>query len=179
MLAALFQGPIIRLVPVGMILLAIQRQVFVEATVVDVKLQIVLAFAAAAGAAGGSERGAIAGFTVGLMYDLIEGTPIGSTALAMTIAGVVAGLLALIAADPQWWLASIFVLLGAAAGEAMVPTVRLFTGEENPWPPEMAKVVVVVALAAAVLSPLFVPLARWCLRMRRSEWVAPAEQGAV
>ncbi|MEL6891607.1 MAG: hypothetical protein AAFP84_08430 [Actinomycetota bacterium] len=175
MFAALVQGPLIRLVPVGMIVLAIQRAVFVEHTVADVKLQIVLAFAAAAGAAGGSERGAIAGFTLGVMYDLIEGTALGLTAIPMLVAGVLAGLLALVAADPQWWLAALFVLLGAAAGEAMVPVVRLFIGEDDPWPPDMATVVPVVAVSSALLSPLFVPIARWCLRMKRPEWVAPAD----
>lgn len=179
MFAAFVQGPVIRLVPVGMILIAIQRAVFVEHTVLDVKVQLVLAFVAAAGAAGGSERGAIAGFTLGTMFDLIEGTPVGSTALPMLVAGVVAGLLALVVADPQWWLAAIFVALGAAAGEAMMPVVRLFIGESDPWPPDMATVVPVVALSSALLSPLLVPIARWCLRIKRAAWVAPEEAPSV
>ncbi len=179
MFAAFVQGPIIRLIPVGMILLAIQRAVFVEHTVLDVKLQLVLAFATAAGAAGGSERGALAGFVLGTMFDLIEGTPIGSTAIPMMVAGVVSGLLALVAADPQWWLSALFVMLGAAAGEAMMPVVRLFIGEDDPWPPDMATVVPVVAITSGLLSPLFVPLARWCLRMKRAEWVAPNETPTV
>ncbi len=49
------------------------------------------------------------GFVFGIMFDLAEGTPLGSTAIAMTVAGAVAGLLALIAADPQWWLGALFV----------------------------------------------------------------------
>ncbi len=179
MFAAFVQGPIIRLVPVGMILLAIQRAVFVEHTVADVKLQLVLAFAATCGAAGGSERGAIAGFTLGTMFDLLEGTPIGSTTIPMRTAGVVAGLLALVAADPQWWLSAIFVLLGAAAGEAMMPVVRLFIGEDDPWPADMATVVPVVAVSSALIAPLLLPIARWCLRIKRSEWVAPAEAPPV
>ena len=178
MFAAFVQSSIIRLVPVGMVILAIQRALFVEHTVLDVKLQLVLAFVAACGVAGGSERGAIAGFTLGTLFDLIEGTPVGSTTIPMLVAGVVAGLLALITADPQWWLSAIFAAIGAAAGEAMMPVVRLFIGEQNPWPPDMATVIPVVAVSSAILSPLFVPLARWCLRMRRAEWVAPAETAA-
>ncbi len=173
MLAALWQGPIIRLIPVGMILLALQRSIFVEVTVVGVILQVVLAFAAAAGAAGGSERGAIAGFVVGVMYDLVEGLPVGSTAIPMTIAGVVAGLLALIVADPQWWLSMIFTTLGAATGEIMVPVTRLFTGVSEPFEPRLRLVVPVVAIAAGLMSPVLVPLARWCFRIKRAEWVAP------
>ena len=179
MLAALIQGPIIRLVPVGMIVLALQRTIFVELRVDGVIVQVLMALAAAAGAAGGSERGALAGFVFGIMYDLVEGTPLGSTAIAMTIAGIVAGLLPLITSDPQWWLLAVFTALGAAAGEAAVPVVRLFIGEEEPFPPDMAKVVSIVAAAAFVLSPLFVPLARWCLRIKRAEWKAPAEETPV
>ncbi len=118
MLAALWQSQFIRLVPVGMVLLAIQRSLFVELTVAGVIIQIVLVMAAACGAAGGSERGAISGFILGVMYDLAEGLPIGSTAIPMVLAGACAGLLALIVADPQWWLTMVFTALGAAIGEA-------------------------------------------------------------
>lgn len=173
MLAAFVQGPLIRIIPVGIILLALQRTLFVELTVDGVIIQVTLAFAAAAGAAGGSERGAVAGFVVGVMYDLVEGTPLGSMAIAMTVAGVVAGLLALVAADPQWWLAAIFTGLGAAAGEVMVPLVRLFIGETDPFDPRLAVVVPTVAIAAMVMSPVFVPLARWCLRIKPAEWKDP------
>ncbi len=179
MLAAIVRSSLIRLVPVGMVMLALQRTVFAEIEVSGVIVQVVLALAAAAGAAGGSERGAMAGFTLGVMFDLVEGTPIGSTAIAFTLAGVVAGLLALIAADPQWWLSAIFVGLGAAVGEAMLPVVRIFIGEEDPWPPQMVKVVAIVTVAATVLSPLLVPLGRWCLRIRGPEWKAPADLPSV
>lgn len=178
MLAALVQSSLIRLVPVGMILLALQRTIFVDIQVGGVNVQVVLAFVAAAGAVGGSERGAVAGFTLGMMYDLVEGTPLGSTAIAFTVAGVVSGLLALVTADPQWWLSALAAGVGAAAGEAMVPTVRVFIGEENPWPADMATVVPIVAIASAMLSPLFVPIARWCLRLRGPEWIAPTEEPA-
>ena len=175
MLAAIVRSSLIRLIPVGMVVLALQRTVFAEIQISGVIVQVVLALAAAAGAAGGSERGAVAGFTLGIMYDLVEGTPVGSTAIAFTLAGAVAGLLALIAADPQWWLSAIFVGLGAAVGEAMIPVVRIFIGEQDPWPSEMMKVVVIVTISSMALSPLLVPLGRWCLRIRGPEWKAPAE----
>lgn len=175
MLAALYQSSLIRIVPVGMIVIALQRTLFVDIQIGGVIVQLVLALVAAAGAVGGSERGAITGCTLGMMFDLVEGTPLGSTAIAFTLAGVIAGLLALIAADPQWWLLAIFIFFGAAAGEALLPVVRLFIGERNPWPPDMATVVPVVAVSAVVVSPIFVPVARWCLRVRGSEWTAPAQ----
>ena len=116
MLAALVQGPLLRIIPVGLILLAVQRTVFVDYKVAGVVIEIMMIASAAAGVAGGSERGALFGFVLGIMFDLAEGTPLGSTAIAMTVAGAVAGLLALIAADPQWWLGALFVALGTAAG---------------------------------------------------------------
>jgi len=96
----------------------------------------------------------------------------------MTIAGVVGGLLALIAADPHWWLAAIFTGLGAAAGALTIPVVRVFIGEPEPFQDELFVVVPIVAVSAAVMSPLLVPLARWSLRLRRPEWTQPVKEPA-
>lgn len=175
MFASFVQGPLVRVIPVGLVLLALQRTIFVEAQINGVIIQIVMAMAAAAGVAGGSERGAIVGFTLGVMFDLAEGTPLGSTATAMTIAGAVGGLLALIAADPHWWLEAIFTALGTAVGVMMIPVIRSFIGEPAPFQGELGGVVAVIAAAAAVMSPLLVPLGRWCLRLRQPEWKQPID----
>lgn len=177
MFASFIQGPLVRVIPLGLVLLALQRTIFVDIQVGGVIVQLVMSMAAAAGVAGGSERGAIVGFTLGVMFDLAEGTPLGSTATAMTIAGVVGGLLALIAADPHWWLEAIFTALGSAAGVVMIPVVRVFVGESEPFQAQLGVVVAVVALAGAVMSPVLVPLARWCLRMRRPAWKQPIDAG--
>lgn len=173
MFAAFVQGPLVRIIPVGMVLLALQRTIFVEVQVNGVILQVMMATAAAAGVAGGSERGATVGFVFGIMFDLAEGTPLGSTATAMTVAGAVGGLLALIAADPQWWLNALFTAVGTCAGALMIPVVRLFIGEAEPFPDRLAVIVPVLAVSAALMSPLLVPLARWCLRLKRPEWSRP------
>ncbi len=179
MFATFVQGPLVRVIPVGLVMLALQRTIFVDVQVAGVIVQVMMAMAAAAGVAGGSERGAVVGFVLGVMFDLAEGTPLGSTATAMTIAGIVGGLLALIAADPHWWLEMIFTALGTAAGVAMIPVVRAFIGESEPFQSELAVVVAVTAAAAAVMSPLLVPLARWCLRMRRPEWKQPLAESST
>ncbi len=173
MLAAFIQGPLVRIIPVGLVLLALQRTLLVDFKVAGVVIELLMATAAAAGVAGGSERGAIMGFTLGLMFDLVEGTPLGSTAIALTIAGTVAGLLALVAADPQWWLGALFVALGTAAGVLMVPVVRLFIGENHPFSSDLVVVVIVTAAAAALMSPALIPLCRWCLRVKQVEWKQP------
>jgi hypothetical protein len=93
----------------------------------------------------------------------------------MGLAGYVAGYSLSITVDPQWWLAALFTGLGTAVGEAAVPVVRAFTGDEHAFSDRWYRVVVVVAAAAMVASPALVPLGRWCVKVRRTDWtkVAP------
>jgi rod shape-determining protein MreD len=175
MIGAIAHSRVLRLVLVGLLLLAVQTTLLVDVQPAGVILQVVLAFAAAAGVAGGPERGMLAGFVLGLMYDLGTGTPIGSTAITMGLAGVAAGSIALVNVDERWWLAAIFVALGAALGELAVPVVRSFIGQTDVFTDRLFLIVPVVALFAALVSPLFVPVSRWCLRLGRPEWKVPPE----
>jgi len=175
MLASLVQGPLLRLASVGLVMVALQRTLFSELRPLGVAVQIVLALAAAAGAGGGPQKGALAGFVLGMLYDLRAGTPLGSSSLSMGIGGFVAGYALSITVDPQWWLAMIFTGIGAAVGETMVPVVRSFIGEESTFTTRLWTIVPVVAVASMVLSPLLVPLGRWCMRVKRPEWKAPLE----
>jgi len=175
MLASLVQGPLLRLASVGLVLLALQRTLFSDLRPFGVVVQIMLALAAAAGAGGGPQKGALAGFVLGLMFDLGVGTPLGSSSITMGIGGFVAGYVTSITIDPQWWLAALFTGVGAAAGEAGVPVVRSFIGEESTFSTRMFTIVPVVVAAAMLASPLFVPLGRWCMRVKRPEWKAPLE----
>lgn len=175
MIVALLRSSITRIVVVGMMLLALQKTIFADMRPAGVVLQVMLAFAASAGAAGGSERGATAGFLLGLMFDLGTGGPLGSSSITMGLAGFVAGYVALINIERQWWLAAIFVAVGSAVGELCVPVVRSFIGDANVYSERLYTIVPLVALAAAVASPLLVPVSRWCLRLGTTEWKAPAE----
>jgi rod shape-determining protein MreD len=176
MLASLVQGPLLRLFSVGVILLAFQRTLFEDLRPAGITLQVLLALAAAAGAAAGPQKGALAGFVLGLLYDLNVGTPLGSSSIAMGLAGYIAGYATSIAIRPPWWLAAAFVALGAAAGEAVVPVIREFTGESHPIEPRFGLVVGVVAAGAAVMSPLLVPVGRWCMRVKKPDWKPPREE---
>jgi len=175
MIAAVLTSSLTRIIPVGMMLLALQKTLFVELQPFGVIIQIVMAFAASAGAAGGPERGAITGFVLGIMFDLSVGSPLGSSAIVMGLAGYVAGWVDLIRIDTTWWLAAIFVGIGAGVGEAAVPVVRRFIGEQDAFVPEMAVIVPVVAVAAAISSIVLVPLARWSLKLGRPEWKVPTD----
>jgi rod shape-determining protein MreD len=175
MIVALLRSSMVRIVVVGMMLLALQKTIFADMRPAGVALQVMLAFAAAAGAAGGSERGATVGFVLGLMFDLGTGGPLGSSSITMGLAGFVAGYVALINIERQWWLAAIFVTVGSAVGELGVPIVRSFIGDADVYSNRLYTVVPLVAFAAAVASPLLVPVSRWCLRLGTTEWKAPPE----
>jgi rod shape-determining protein MreD len=175
MIAAIVKGPLGRLVPVGVMLLALQTTLFVDVRPAGVVLQIMVAFAAAAGVAGGPERGMIAGFVLGLMLDLGTGSPLGSSSITMGLAGLVGGSVSYLNVDVHWWLAAVFVAFGSAAGELAVPLVRLFIGETEVFTTRLYTIVPVVAVAAAAISPLFVPMNRWCFRLGRAAWKIPAE----
>jgi len=173
--AALLTSSLTRLIPIGMMLLALQKTLFVSLQPFGVIVQVLLAFAAAAGAAGGPERGMIAGFSLGVMFDLSVGSPLGSSSIVMGIAGGVAGWVDLVRIDTTWWLAALFVGIGTGVGEASVPVVRRFIGEEDAFVPEMTTIVPVVAVAGAIASIVLVPLARWTLKLGRPEWKLPAD----
>jgi rod shape-determining protein MreD len=175
MFGALLNSSLTRIIPIGMVLLALQKTLLTEIRPFGVILGAVLAFAAAAGAAGGPERGALTGFTLGIMFDLSVGSPLGSSAITMGLAGYVAGWVDLIRMDGKWWLAAIFVGVGAAIGEAGVPVVRRFIGEEDAFVPDLLRIVPVVAVAAAIASIGLVPVSRWALKLGRPEWKLPAD----
>jgi rod shape-determining protein MreD len=168
-------GPLVRLFPVGLCVLAMQRTFLSEMKVFGVVLQIVLALAAAAGAGSGPERGAIAGFTLGLMYDFATGSPLGLTGLVYALAGFVAGYVVTLTPVPQWWLASIFTAIGAAVGETALPVARTLIGQDGWFTSRLFVIVPVVSAFALLLSPLFVPLGRWCMCVKRPKWKAIRE----
>lgn len=168
-------GPLLRLVPVGLIALSIQRVVFANHPVGDIKLQFVLALVVAAGAGGGSDRGAVAGFVLGLMYDASGNTPLGLMALSYGLAGMTAGYVHSFTPDPQWWLASIFAFFGAAVGEAAIPAAEVITGEDGWITTDIWITVLVVAGFAAVMCPLLMPVGRWMVGVKRKKWKAMLE----
>jgi len=168
-------GPLLRILPVGCLALAIQRMVFADHPVLDVKLQFVLALVVAAGVGGGSDRGAVAGFVLGLLYDLSGNTPLGLMALAYGLGGMTAGYVQSLTPDPQWWLVMIFAAIGAAVGEVAVPLGEAITGESGWIGRELVVIVPVVAAAAAVLTLPLVPVGRWMMGVKRKKWKAIPE----
>ncbi len=168
-------GPIPRIILVGLFAMSLQRAVFAQHPLGDIKLQFVLALVATAGAVGGADRGAVAGFALGLMYDFSGNTPLGLTALAYGVGGIVAGSLQSFAPEGQWWFASLWTLVGAAVGELAVPFEEAVTGEPGWLTGRLFVEVPVVAIAAAVMSPALMPVARWMVAVKRKKWKVMTE----
>lgn len=171
----LLRSPWLRFVPVALVVLGIQQAIAAEYRVGDVVVQVGLAFAVAIGAGVGSERGGLAGFVLGAMTDLAFATPLGTHALAYGLGAIVAGYVRAITPDPQWWLTALFVALGAAVGEMTVATVRLFLGDTASLDTNLIAIILVVSAFAALVSPLLVPVGRWCMGVRRKTWRAIPE----
>lgn len=170
---AFLAGPLIRLFPLGLVVLAIQRAVLSELPVFDVVLPLVLALAAGAGAGAGSERGAIAGLTLGSMYDLAVGTPLGSTGLVFGLAGFVAGYSFTLTPVPPWWLSSLFAAVGAAVGEVMTPVALALIGSDGWFDERLFTIAPVAFVFALLISPLTVVVGRWSVRAKRPQWTVP------
>ena len=174
MILALVRGPIGRLILLGLILFALQVSVFTQIRPFGVVMQVMLAFAAAAGVVGGADRGMIVGFIMGLMFDLGTGGPLGASALTFGFGALVASRITSILIEREWWLSAIFVALGAAAGEAAVPVLRALIGDPVILGINTLTNVVVVGVAAGVMSPVLVPLASWALRISATPMRVPA-----
>ncbi|PIE32230.1 MAG: hypothetical protein CSA55_03935 [Ilumatobacter coccineus] len=176
MIRSLFPTWLIRLAPVGLLLLGFQRTLFVEIQPFGVVIPILMVFAAAAGAVGGPERGAMVGFVLGLCLDLTLGIPLGVSAIAMVSAGVIAGWIDVIRIETTWWLAAIFTGIGAGVGEMLVPVIRNFTAEQDPASiSHSALIGSVVAVAGGLLGIILVPIARWTLAIEPPEWKVPTD----
>lgn len=179
-MAAILNSFLLRLIPIGMALLALQKTLFVELRPFGVIVQVLLAYACSAAAAAGPERGAAAAFVLGLMFDMATGAPLGSSSIAFGMAAYVAGWVDVIRIDTTWWLAAIFVTIGSAVGEALAPVVRRFVGEQDAFDVRhMAKVVPVVAVSAGILSLVLVPIGRWSMKVAKPEWKGPSEASVV
>lgn len=178
-MAAILNSFLLRVIPIGMALLALQKTLFVELRPFDVVIQLVMAFACVGAAVAGPEKGAIAGFSLGLMFDLATGSPLGSSSIAFGVAACVAGWLDVMRIETTWWLAALFSTAGCAVGETLVPVVRRFVGEPHAFNSRLFTVVPVVAVAGGLASIVLYPIARWAMKVPKPEWKGPAEASVV
>ncbi len=166
--------PILRIIPVGLTVMAIQFSWLGSVQPFGTVVQLVLALAAASGVPGGAERGAWMGFVLGIMFDLGTAAPLGQHGLAYGLAGFTAGLVNAVAVDPHWWLSMIFVAAGGTVGELSIPVVETFMSDSGGWQGEdLSRILPVIADTSAVFALPFISLSRWCLAIRKKKWKVP------
>lgn len=163
--------PFIRLLMVGLPVLALQTTFFAEVKVAGVVAQVLLLLAVAAGVAAGSEQGALAGFVLGFLFDLVLTSPLGLTALVYGLAGFLAGYINSLTVDHPRWLVAIVVGAASALATLAHPVLAHLVGVEGWVSVHLLRVTVVVALVNALLGPLAVPVMRWALRVPKGEGV--------
>jgi rod shape-determining protein MreD len=172
--ASLLRRPILRIIPVGLMALAVQISWFGSVRPFGTVIQVVLALAAASGVPGGAERGAWMGFVLGIMVDLGTGATLGQHALAYGLAGYVGGLVNAVAVDPHWWLSMLFVSMGGMVGELSIPVIDTFMSDGGGWQGErLGRILPVIGVTSALMSFPFIPLSRWCLAIRKKKWKVP------
>lgn len=170
---AFLRRPILRIIPVGLIALAIQISWFGSVRPFGTVVQVVLGLAAASGVPGGAERGAWMGFVLGIMFDLGTGATLGQHALAYGLAGFVGGLVNAVAVDPHWWLSMLFVSMGGTVGELSIPVIETFMSDGGWQGQRLGRILPVVAVSCAIMSFAFIPVSRWCLAIRKKKWKVP------
>lgn len=175
----LLLGPILRLVPIGLVLLGFQDEVCAAHPIAGVRVQLLLAMSAAIGAMCSAEHGAVAGFILGLLSDLTGGQPLGQSALAFGTAGLIAGYVRMLTVVPRWWMIGLFIGLASAAGEALIPVIMLLTGRDGWLNADLFRVVPIVAIASVVLAPVLCPVGRWTMRVRKPQWKVPSVDAAA
>lgn len=162
----LLRHPVLRLLMIGLPLLALQNTLLTEMRPFDVAIQVMLLLAVAGGVAAGPERGALAGFAMGLLFDLVLTSPLGLHALVYALAAFAAGHVNSLTLDHPRWLVIVVVAAASAAATIAYPIASALIGEEVVFAAELVKVVIVVAVANAVLAVPAVWLMRWALRVR-------------
>ena len=128
---------------------------------------LLLLLAIASGVIAGPDRGAMVGFAAGICTDLIVQTPFGLWALVGTLVGYAAGNLAgtPFASGPVARAVVAFMVSGA--GVATFVVLALLIGQEQLVELRLVNIVLVVAVANAILSPLAFKVVRWGLEPAR------------
>jgi rod shape-determining protein MreD len=165
----LLRHPVLRLLMIGLPVLALQTTLLTDMRPGGVAIQAMLLLAVAGGVAGGPERGALAGFVMGFMFDLVLTSPLGVHALVYGLAAFLAGYINSLTIEHPKWLVMVVVGVASAASTAAYPVVLALIGEEVVFSPNLIKIVLVVALANLLLAVPAVWIMRWALHIRPAE----------
>ena len=141
--------------------LVLQQGLFNDLQLLGIHPELLLAIGVGAGVAWGAERGALVGFGAGLLTDLFLSGRFGIVGLSFGLAGYVAGLLSDTVARSSRWIDAGFMAAGSALGVTLYAVIGGLFGLGTLSDPDLWRIVGVVSVTSAILSPLVVPLCRW------------------
>jgi rod shape-determining protein MreD len=165
----ILRHPLLRLLMIGLPVLALQNTLLAEMRPFGVSIQAMLLLAVAGGVAGGPERGALAGFVMGLLYDLVLTSPLGLHALVYGLAAFLAGYINSLTRDHPRWLVMVVVAVASAASTVAYPVALSMIGEEVAFTSALVKVTIVVTVANVVFAVPAVWLMRWALHVQEPD----------
>lgn len=165
----LLRHPLLRLLMIGLPVLALQDTLLSEMRPAGVAVQAMLLLAVSGGIAGGPERGALAGFVMGFLFDLILTSPLGLHSLVYGLAGFLAGYINSLTLDHPRWLVMLVVGVASAASTVAYPIASELIGEEVVINRTLVKITLVVTIANIVLAVPAVWLMRWALHAQEPD----------
>lgn len=159
--------PWFRLSVFAFLLLAVQTTICTDMKPLGETVDLMLLASVASGVVGGSQLGALAGFILGIAFDLVLVTPFGISALVYGLVGFAAGYTQSLTFQPTWYLQSGLVAVGSSVGVFGLAVVQQIVGPRGPLSSSLVQTAIVVGIANGILSPLAVPVQRWCLGIKR------------
>lgn len=129
--------------------------------VFGVRGDAMVALAVAGGLLGGAERGAVLGFVAGLVADLFLVTPLGLSALTLSLVGFGVGLLQEGIIRAAWWIPVVTAFAAGAAATVVWALAGAMVGQRYLVETRLLLVATVVGAFAALLAPLALKLVGW------------------
>lgn len=141
--------------------LTLQLGLVDDLRLLDVHPDLLLAVGVATGVVWGAARGAIVGFVAGLLTELFLSSRFGLVGLSYGVAGYATGFLSDGIARSSRWIDAALVAGGSALGVMLYAVIGALFGEGTLADPDLWRIVLVVSLSAAVLSPVATAVCRW------------------
>ena len=150
---------VLRVALVGFVVLLLQICMVSPVAIAGARGNIVLLFAIAAALETDAERGAICGFALGLTFDLFLDTPVGLSALTLSLVGYAVGSAKDLVLRSSRLVSLALVALASVGGTLLYAGAAALLGVTVD-PGDLPAIVAVIAVLNTVLS---IPL-RWALR---------------
>jgi rod shape-determining protein MreD len=149
-------------VPLAMVLVyLLQSSLLAEMKLGVVRPDAMVLLPIAAGMLGGSERGAVVGFFAGMLTDLFLQTPMGLSALTYSVVGFGVGAMHTGVLRAAWWIGPLIAMTASALGVILFVVIGAVVGVSHLIRPDLAWIVVGVAVINAPLSVAVTRLMAW------------------